>query len=114
MYKPSMFNFVLDDEEDVVLFNAMSGLTSACRLNGELAKKAKHILLNDSHLIDMHGNENLLSMLIEKGYLVNSDCDEKQKREALFTEINSGSMLRLIILPTPSTTRKAEILCGSA
>lgn len=100
MYKPSMFNFILEDGEEMILYNAMGGLPTACRVRRNQVLMVKNVLLKPDKLIEPDKNNPIISALIQKGFLVASDLDEKQKREALFTEINSGSMLRLIILPT--------------
>lgn len=100
MYKPSMFNFILEDGEEMILYNAMSGLPTACRIRKNHVSIVKDVLLKSDILIKPDESNSIISTLIQKGFLVASDLDEKQKREALFTEINSGSMLRLIVLPT--------------
>lgn len=100
MYKPSMFNFVLDDGEEVILYNTMSGLSSACKVSKDDVPIVKDILLKSNIPVGTEENNPIILSLIQKGFLVANDLDEKQKREALFTEINSGSMLRLIVLPT--------------
>mgnify|MGYP001180870206 CR=1 FL=1 len=100
MYKPSMFNFVLDDKEEVILYNTMSGLSATCRVSKANVSRVKEILLNSNTLIEANESDPIITGLIQNGFLVSSDLDEKQNREALFTEVNSGGMLRLIVLPT--------------
>ncbi len=100
MYKPSMFNFILDDEGEVILYNTMSGLSTACRVSRENVLKVKGILQPSDILVEADEGNPIITRLIRKGFLVKNDLDERQNREALFTEVNSGSMLRLIVLPT--------------
>lgn len=99
MYKPSMFNFVLDEGADIILFNSVSGLSNTCRVKGKYVKEIKDIL-SQNKCRQSDKDSILFSTLIDKGFIVVADCDERQKREALFTQINANKMLRLIILPT--------------
>ena len=46
IYKLSMFSFILDDEEALILYNAMSGLSTACRVSRENALKVKKYFSN--------------------------------------------------------------------
>ena len=94
-----MFNFVLDEGADIILFNSVSGLSNTCRVKGKYVKEIKDIL-SQNKCRQSDKDSILFSTLIDKGFIVVADCDERQKREALFTQINANKMLRLIILPT--------------
>lgn len=101
-YKTSMFNFIFQADDELILFNALEGLSSACRVDSKHRDEVRELLRPGNKVIDASlSNENIVS-LIRKGYLVEEDIDEKQKREALYTDIidGSASILRLIILPT--------------
>ena len=101
-YKSSMFNFIFQADDELILFNALEGLSSACRVDSKHRDEVRELLRPGNKVIDASlSNENIVS-LIRKGYLVEEDIDEKQKREALYTDIidGSASILRLIILPT--------------
>ena len=98
MYKPSMFNFVLDDGADIILFNSVSGLSNTCRVKGKYVKEIKDIL-SQNKCRQSDKDSILFSTLFDKGFIVVADCDERQKREALFTQINANKMLRMIFLP---------------
>ena len=92
--KTSLFNIILDDGGDLMLFNSMRGLNSLCKVSENCREKVLEVLnrtVEDKEIEDI---------LIDCGYLVDDNCDEKMKQELLYSYINSGNILRLIILPT--------------
>lgn len=101
-YKPSMFNYVFESEEELVLFNSLKGLVSATRVRHDYCDQVKEMLRSQEGGIDVDDSDKIMTALIKKGFLVEEVVDEKQRREALYTDIidKSANNLRLIILPT--------------
>ncbi|MBQ2767204.1 MAG: radical SAM protein [Clostridia bacterium] len=92
--KTSLFNIILDDGGALMLFNSMRGLNSLCKVSENCREKVLGVLngtVEDKEIEDI---------LIDCGYLVDDNCDEKMKQELLYSYINSGNILRLILLPT--------------
>ena len=101
-YKPSMFNFLFESDNELILFNSMKGLVSACRVQHDYCEQVKELLQPQKTEVEADSNDEIIVSLIDRGFLVNQAIDEKQKREALYTDITdrSANNLRLIILPT--------------
>lgn len=101
-YKPSMFNFLFESDNELILFNSMKGLVSACRVQHDYCERVKELLQPQKTEFETDSNDEITVSLINRGFLVDQTIDEKQKREALYTDITdrSANNLRLIILPT--------------
>lgn len=97
-----MFNFLFESEDELILFNSMEGLTSACRVKHNHCGQVKELLQPHKTGIEADGSDEIVVSLIDRGFLVDQAIDEKQEREALYTDIidRSANNLRLIILPT--------------
>lgn len=93
--KPSQFNIVLEDKNELVLFNSIIGIDSLCRVSQEKAYDVRAILNGD-----FDRNKELTQILIREGYLIEDQCDERKRRELIYSRVTSGNMLELIILPT--------------
>ncbi len=101
-YKASMFNFVFDEGEELVLFNSMKGMWSACRVRREDREQVKNLLVEQKTGIEVSEKEEIPELLVERGFLVNDDLNEKQQREASYSRFvdRNANNLNLIILPT--------------
>lgn len=96
--KPSMFNNVFKDGNELLMFNALSGYNSLCRVSKEKSGDIYEIL-NQKEVKNNKTND--FEFLIENGYLVDKGTDEKLLREAMFIKrMNRITNLGLIILPT--------------
>ena len=101
-YKSSMFNYVFESGEEMILLNTMHGISSACRVREEDCEKVKTLLQGEKAGVEIDPEEKIEKSLIEKGFLVLEEKNEKAEREAVYSRIASGQggQLRLIILPT--------------
>ncbi len=94
--KPSRYNVTIDDLDDLIIFNTLTGALARCA--PESARKAKALLAapNDETI-----DERLRSALTDERFLVSDDMDEltivKDRKRAGATDRNR---LDLIVMPT--------------
>lgn len=105
--KPSMFNRLINTCNGVVLYNSYIGVDSIIELSGDDAKTANE-MLSSTYIILDDKNGKLKSKLVERGYLVPSDIDEKSRRERLMIETIFSNDLRLIIHTTENCNFRCE------
>ena len=103
-YKASMFNRILKKNERMVIFNSKTGPYGIKRVDYKHQKLVENYLLNpDSGSMQ----DELYGKLIEYGFLVPKEIDEKQIREYYQTLALTNSLLRLVI----HTSRDCNFRC---
>jgi hypothetical protein len=96
-YKPSLFNYITYDNSDIIIYNSMSGsygIRKICKEKSkELLKLFKMDKISEDYLDDY-------KELVDYGYFVLEDFDEKTNRERMLMERIMNSTLRLVIHTT--------------
>ena len=103
-YKPSMFNYILDDDEKLILYNSFVGVKSILTVTKQNQEHVKSVLA-PGMLIDNPGN--IERCLIEHGLLVPTEENEKTKRDFLLSQIVNSNTLELVI----TVTEKCNFVC---
>ena len=103
--KPSMFNYLCEDEQQLILYNSFNGTRSISKVS-EYNKEEVRKLLSQS-LIENSSFNNLTDTLFELGFLVHADENEKVKREFLFSQFVNDDTLDLVI----TLTEKCNFTC---
>ena len=103
--KPSMFNYLCEDEQQLILYNSFKGTRSISKVS-EYNKEEVRKLLSQS-LIENSSFNNLTDTLFELGFLVHADENEKVKREFLFSQFVNDDTLDLVI----TLTEKCNFTC---
>lgn len=94
-YKESMYNYVKNHNESLILFNSYSRIIAKSQRNTEIIKK----LLEEPNDIEA-GYEDLHGRLVEDGFLVPEFEDEITKADLLHMDVVNDSTLNLIFLGT--------------
>lgn len=103
--KPSMFNYLCKDEQQLILYNSFIGTKSIAKVS-DCNKVEVENLLSQS-LIDEVSFNNITDTLFEMGFLVPADENEKLKREFLFSQFVNDDTLDLVI----TLTEKCNFVC---
>ena len=96
-YKPSIFNRICTNENCMVLFNSYQGIKSVHKVSNKNKQKVEDYLKRD---FIVRNGDVLVEKLINYGFLVSSDVDEKLRREALYEEICNNNNLHLLVYTT--------------
>ncbi len=103
-YKPSMFNYICDMDGEMILYNSLSGCGGIRRVHAdrapELLKLLKASRLDKTAL-------KTYETLVELGYFVSFDFDERLNRERMQIEMITNTVLRLVI----HTTKACNFRC---
>lgn len=103
-YKPSMFNHICDMDSEIILYNPLSGCNGIRRVHAdkvsELLELLKNFRLDKTSL-------NTFENLVELGYFVPFDFDERLNRERMQIEMITNTVLRLVI----HTTKDCNFRC---
>ena len=97
MYKKSMFNYLLDDGNQLKLYNSLNGDNSLLIIRGEQYENAKQIFSND--VIEDTSDE-LVNRLIRYGYFIPDDIQEDVLIEQNLNDVVNNPKLHLVIMPT--------------
>lgn len=103
-YKPSMYNYILEDDQRLILYNSFVGVKSILTVSEQNKDLVKSLLASDV-VIDNLGDVELC--LINHGLLVPKEEDEKLKRDFLFSQIVNNATLELVI----TVTEKCNFVC---
>lgn len=96
-YKPSMFNHICKRGDDLVLYNSYLGIKNICVISsGKVNKVSKWLEHSFKGCID----DSDFRQLVNKGFLVAENVNEKLRREKIIEEIGSNRILNLVIYPT--------------
>lgn len=105
LYKPSMFNYICENNNGLILYNSFVGTNSIISVSSKQKEKVNNFLkcrqVTESDLV---GKERLL---IKKGFLVDFYENEKVKRDFLFSQVVNDSTLFLVI----TVTEKCNFSC---
>ena len=96
-YKPSMFNYLLHDGNEMVLYNSFQGSKSIVRIGKENKEKVLQWTNSNEIIID---NDTLFSALCEKGFFVSKLKDEKAERDFFYLNYVDDNTLRLVVHTT--------------
>ena len=94
-YKPSIFNFYTNDNQDLLLVNFKLGIKSFHIVSGSDVDEVK-LLLNASSVEDVDHTP-IIKSLIEKGFLIPYEYDEQKERSLLQLDYIYSNKLQLVI-----------------
>ena len=93
-YKPSMFNRVIERKERMIIYNSFGGTKSLLEISPEKVEKVKG-WLNSAVIGEIKDSD--FCRLIEKGYLVREDVNEKKLREYRCIKYLTDNRLHLVL-----------------
>lgn len=96
MYKNSMFNYVVDLNNEIRLYNSIRGEYSLFRSVDENYLKVKKVLCERDYDYDLE----IFNKLYENGYIVDEEVDEHLYREQILNDVINNRKLYLVIMPT--------------
>lgn len=96
-YKPSMFNLICRDNDQLVIYNSYVGIKSIHIISPEKADKIQNILTSKEVFCN---NDTDIKKLISWGYVVPTSVDEELRRDALMENICSNNHLHLLVYVT--------------
>lgn len=91
-YKPSMFNYMVEDENILILYNSFVGVRSILVVSEQNKNRVKNILTQE---LTRESLGDIGTSLAEHGFMVPSDENEKTKRDFLFSQIVNSNTLEL-------------------
>lgn len=97
-YKKSMFNYVLDNKNELRLYNSLRGKNSLLLIRDRWYNKAKQIL--DNNGADIDTTDDLMNKLIQYGFFIDSGVDERLLLDDTLSSIINYPKLHLVIMPT--------------
>lgn len=103
-YKPSMFYYNTHIDNSVVLYNSLMGVKSICKISAEKEKKVTE-WLKAKEIVNCDDDD--FSCLLNYGYFVPINTNEKHIRNALYAEFMADSTLNLVI----HTTKQCNFRC---
>ena len=103
-YKPSMFNYMVEDENILILYNSFVGVRSILVVSEQNKNRVKNILTQE---LTRESLGDIGTSLAEHGFMVPSDENEKTKRDFLFSQIVNSNTLELVI----TVTEKCNFVC---
>lgn len=104
MYKPSMFNYQMQHEDSLVLYNSFQGTKSICCVGMEKMPKISRWML-EKRLSNIDDPDFLT--LCEKGYFVPETTNEYNKRSLLYAQYVCDPVLSLVV----HTTKECNFRC---
>lgn len=93
-YKPSMFNRILSDGDDLIIYNSFGGSKSLIRVRPETKDKIYEWLTSN---IVLYQNDSDFLVLVQKGFLVSQETDEKSLRRLRYMEHITDNRLELVV-----------------
>ena len=96
--KPSMFNHHIRTGKGIMLFNSLSGAHKILYVSPEHEQIVMDLLSEDTVVFD--ANDDIVVKLLDFGYLVPVEVDEKAVRQKIHNEITMDSTLNLVIHTT--------------
>ena len=96
--KSSMFNYLIQNEKgDYILYNSYMGASKAKKILKKKKKQLEHYLSE----AEIYPEEDaLLNALVQAGFIVNFEVNEKANRDLLRMQKIMDNKLQLILLPT--------------
>ena len=93
-----MFNYVLDNKNELRLYNSLRGKNSLLLIRDRWYNKAKQIL--DNNGADIDTTDDLMNKLIQYGFFIDSGVDERLLLDDTLSSIINYPKLHLVIMPT--------------
>lgn len=103
-YKPSMFNYVLDGDDNFVLYNSFQGTKSICSVSEAKKNKIKNWL--SSSELNVAEDEDF-EFLKARGIIIKSNVNEHNLRNLLYAQYVCDSTLSLVV----HTTKDCNFRC---
>lgn len=88
-----MFNRIVHKRAEMFLYNSLTGLDGIVYVPDKMQNSVKSILENP----EKPCNDKILQQLVDHGFLVSADFDEKRKRTYLISNYLNSSSLQLIV-----------------
>lgn len=99
-----MFNYMVEDDNVLILYNSFVGVRSILTVSEQNKDRVKNILTQEM----LHENLGDIGIsLVEHGFMVPSDENEKIKRDFLLSQIVNSNTLELVI----TVTEKCNFVC---
>lgn len=95
-YKKSMFNNIIDNGNELRLYNSLNGANSLILVESSKYNDVKNIFNDHSKYLDSE----LFSLLLKHGYFVPDYIDEEVLRERNLSHVVNQTKLHLVIMPT--------------
>lgn len=109
LLKPSMFNYITyNRNEDMLLYNAFVGCNSFSKVKKEDCKKIEQIL-SDSCIVN--SDEQIIKNLVNRGFLVDFEVDEKKTLKYKALEFVCDNLLHLTIFTTGQCNFRCKYCC---
>ena len=99
----SKYNYIFtDSDENLILYNFLSGINSITRVSKCNTDKFAELFLKPKTIVgELYLKyQNIINALIEKGILISNDTDESVILDSIHYNISFKSELALTILPT--------------
>ena len=93
LYKPSMFNRVVEKDGNMILYNSMTGSYGIKRVAKNNQEKVRSWLNGSEYLAE----DDAFRKLVEYGFMVPIDCDEKLTRKYIQTKCVTDTTLNLVV-----------------
>ena len=97
MYKPSIYNRICEDGENLAIYNSYQGIKSIHKVSACKKEKICEILKRKTLLPD---NDPDINKLIDWGFIVPISVDEQLIKEALYEEVCNNNNLHLLVYTT--------------
>ena len=97
MYKPSIYNRICEDGENLAIYNSYQGIKSIHKVSACKKEKICEILKRKTLLPD---NDPDINKLIDWGFIVPISVDEQLRKEALYEEVCNNNNLHLLVYTT--------------
>lgn len=106
-YKPSQYNYITHKDKDTLrLYNTLRGKNSLLEIRTRISEAID--LLSSKFPIELNASDPLQNVLIERGYLVPVDTDEKGLRELKHLDTAHSNILTLMLIPTEECNFRCE------
>lgn len=96
MYKNSIFNYVIDLNDEIRLYNSIKGKNSLLIATGSNYTKVKEILCKKNYDYDPQ----VFKKLYDNGFIINENVNEHLIREQVLNDVINNNKLHLVIMPT--------------
>lgn len=104
-YKPSMFNRVIHKNGDMIVFNSLVGPAGIKRISNNNQEKVGNWFNGNFEPCDC--DDTIFKKMIDFGFLVPSECNEKEIRDYYMTSYLTNPRLHLVV----HTTRNCNFRC---
>lgn len=95
-YKKSMFNYIIDNGNELRLYNSLNGSRSLLLVRGDKCDIVRNLLNSQGNDL----SSELFDELLQRGYFVADYVDEEFQREQNLNHVINPTKLHLIIMPT--------------